>query len=70
MSVAMRKSPVWPIKSPHSLAGWSCLFRESWAWAVTVIAPTVTSFTAQGALLRERMNIISAYASRELPRGR
>jgi len=31
---------------------------------VTVIAPTVTSFTAQGALLksaRERMNIISAY---------
>jgi len=31
---------------------------------VTVVAPTVTSFTAQGALLksaRERMNIISAY---------
>jgi transposase len=61
--VASRKSPLvakW--KSPL-LCGLACHFRELWAWAVTVIAPTVTT-PPRGALLksaRERMNIISAY---------
>jgi len=75
VSVAMRKSRWWPIKSlPTPLQADRAFFRESWARAVTVIAPTVTSFAARGALLqsaRERMDICFGVSpGRELPRGR
>ena len=52
MSVAMRKFPVVLIKVPTPLrAGLVVSFRESWAWTVTVIAPTVTSFIRPGTFI-------------------
>jgi hypothetical protein len=61
--MAMKESPV-VASSKSPLVGSSCRFGELLACAVTVIAPTLTCFTAQGALLksaRERMNIVAAY---------